>query len=316
MAISRREFCKGSLMASIAMAAGMKPEEAAAKTRKKVLKAERVLILSFDGIRVDAYHQAKTPNLDALAFEGCLSVTTRDVMPSITLPNYTSHFLGAGPEIHGVTDNGWQFNKHILPPVEVDEDGYFPSMFKVLKDKVPGIKIGFYCNWANLLYPLNPKSFDDQMVEKDELVYSNLYDRALNFMETYRNKPSLVFLYSVHTDAIGHKYKWMSQEYIKAIEEGDAEIGRLIERMKEEGLYDNTHILFISDHGGTGYGHGGVTEEEMTVPWSIKGPGIRKGIVISEPNNTVNTASTVLKLFDVKQPDCWTGEVPMSIFIK
>ena len=31
-------------------------------------------------------------------------------------------------------------------------------------------------------------------------------------------------------------------------------------------------------------------------------------------NNTVNTASTVLRLFGLDQPLSWTGEVPESIF--
>ena len=57
-----------------------------------------------------------------------------------------------------------------------------------------------------------------------------------------------------------------------------------------------------------------VSPEEMIVPWIIEGPGIKKGFTIEEANNTVNTASTVLKLFGVEQPLCWTGEVPMSIF--
>lgn len=63
------------------------------------------------------------------------------------------------------------------------------------------------------------------------------------------------------------------------------------------------------------YGHGGVTEEEMIVPWGIKGPGIKQGYRIEEPNNTVNTAATILYLFNVKKmPLSWTGKVPYSIF--
>jgi hypothetical protein len=46
----------------------------------------------------------------------------------------------------------------------------------------------------------------------------------------------------------------------------------------------------------------------------ISGPGIKKGFTITEPNNTVNTASTVLRLFGLPQPLSWTGEVPESIF--
>ena len=89
----------------------------------------------------------------------------------------------------------------------------------------------------------------------------------------------------------------------------------MLDFLKKEGLYEETHIMWITDHGGIGKGHGGVSPEEMIVPWVIKGPGIKKGFTITEANNTVNTASTVLKLFGVEQPLCWTGEVPMSIFL-
>ena len=84
--------------------------------------------------------------------------------------------------------------------------------------------------------------------------------------------------------------------------------------LKKEGLYEDSHLMFITDHGGINKGHGGVSPEEMIVPWVIKGPGIKEGFTIEEANNTVNTASTILKLFGVEQPLCWTGEVPMSIF--
>ena len=52
----------------------------------------------------------------------------------------------------------------------------------------------------------------------------------------------------------------------------------------------------------------------MIVPWGITGPDIKKGIILEEPNNTVNTAATILYLFKVKKPLPWVGEVPFSIF--
>jgi hypothetical protein len=52
----------------------------------------------------------------------------------------------------------------------------------------------------------------------------------------------------------------------------------------------------------------------MEVPWLIKGPGIKKGAKLTEPNNTVNTAATIAFLFGCEPPLSWTGEVPLSIF--
>ena len=307
---------KRSLAAGLALGAtALDPLPAEARRVKKTRspKAKRVLIMTFDGIRVDALEQANTPNIDILIREGSASFATRDVMPSITLPNYTSHLCGAGPEVHGVADNRWKVDDFKLTAVEKDAEGYFPSSFQVLKDQVKGIRTAFYHNWKPLILPYNPKVFDDTLCVGDP-DYDQLWDRAMVFLKDHKDEPSFVFLYNVHTDHIGHKHQWMSPEYIQSIEEGDVQVGRMLEFLKAEGMYDDSHIMFISDHGGIAYGHGGVSPEEMIVPWVIKGPGIKKGFTITEANNTVNTASTVIRLFGAEQPLCWTGEVPESIF--
>lgn len=317
MPVSRRDFIKKSVTAGIALgtatALPISASPAPGGRRRKIKPAKRVIIFTFDGIRVDGLKTASTPTIDALISTGAASFATRDVMPSVTLPNYTSHLLGAGPEVHGVANNSWTVDKFDLPAVVRDEEGYFPSVFQVLKENVPGIKTAFYYNWKPLSRPYNPKYFDEDFSAGDE-EYAMLCDKAMDFIRANSDEQMFMFLYTVHTDSVGHHHSWMSPEYIESIEEADAEIGRVVEMLKAEGLYEDTHLMFISDHGGVGNGHGGVSEVEMIVPWVIAGPGIRKGFEITEPNNTVNTASTVLSLFGVEQPLCWTGEVPQSIF--
>lgn len=276
-------------------------------------KAKRIVMIALDGISVDGFQKAQTPHIDAMLAEGALSLQTRVVMPSVTLPNWTSHLTGSGPEQHGVVNNEWQIDKISLPAIETDPQGYYPSVFKVLKDQIPGVRTAFYYNWINLFYPHNKKHFDEvSYLENDGYVPN--YEKALSFIRSNRKSPTLVFLYSVHTDHAGHKHTWMSPEYIRSIEEADTEIGKFIEQMKQDGLYADTHFMFLSDHGGTGYGHGGVSTDEMIVPWGITGPGVKKGFVITEPNNTVNTAAVILELFRAEKPAAWIGEVPESIF--
>lgn len=276
-------------------------------------KSKRVVIIALDGISVEGYEKANTPNLDALMSEGAFSLNTRVVMPSVTLPNWTSQLTGSGPEQHGVVNNGWEINKYVLPPVEKDADGYYPSVFKVLKEKMPEIKTAFYYNWINLFYPYNKKYVDEvSYLEKDQYIPN--YRKAMDFIIENQKKPTFVFLYSVHTDHAGHGHGWMSPEYIRSIEEADVQIGKFISEMKEKGLYEDTNIMFLSDHGGIKNGHGGVTVDEMIVPWGVTGPKIKKGLKIQEPNNTVNTGAVILRMFKVKQPLSWTGEVPESIF--
>lgn len=274
---------------------------------------KRVIMIALDGISVEGYQKANTPNIDALMAEGALSLETRVVMPSVTLPNWTSQLTGSGPEQHGVVNNGWQIDKIVLPAVEKDAEGYYPSVFKILKEQVPNVKTAFYYNWINLFYPYNKAYFDEvSYLEEDQYIPN--YKKAMDFIVEHKKQPTLVFLYSVHTDNAGHEHGWMSPEYIQSIEEADVQIGKFINEMKEKGLYKDTHFLFLSDHGGIDLGHGGTTVNEMIVPWGITGPGIKTGMKITEPNNTVNTGAVLLHLFGARQPLSWTGEVIGSIF--
>ncbi|MFR8655578.1 MAG: alkaline phosphatase family protein [Bacteroides caccae] len=318
MKITRRNFLKKGLAGTLFLGAATLPQPlqaiAASTSMAASRRAKRVVLISLDGICVAGFRQAKTPHLDTLLSEGVLSTETRVVMPSVTLPNWTSHLTGSGPEQHGVANNAWTVDKYKLPAIEKDVDGYYPSVFSVLKQAIPQAKTAFYYNWGPLINPYNRQYLDEiSYLEKD--AYIENYEKAFNFLVENRETPTLVFLYSVHTDHAGHKYKWMSSEYIRSIEEADVEIGKFLDKMKQEGLYEDTHFMFLTDHGGIEYGHGGLSTDEMIVPWGITGPKIKKKMKMEEPNNTVNTASVILHLFRVEQPAGWTGEVPKSIFL-
>jgi predicted AlkP superfamily pyrophosphatase or phosphodiesterase len=274
----------------------------------------RVLIIGLDGFSSEGFKTAKHPNLDKMVADGVLSLTTRPVMPSITLPNWTSHMTGSGPEEHGITSNDWTMEKHPLTPIATDKEGYYPSIFKVLKDEVPSSKIAYYYNWKELINPINKKYLDEVNFEENDRYQEN-YSKAYDFLLKNKQSPTLVFLYRLHTDHAGHSFKWMSPEYIKAIEDADVEIGILLNKLKTAGIYKDTHFLLITDHGGINQGHGGVSMSEMQVPWAITGPQIRKRGLITEFNSNKNTALVLAKIFGVsKLPAAWTGVVPNAIF--
>lgn len=323
MSQTRRQFLRQGVAAIAGLATASitttvsgneatRPEHQRRK-RNKHPKANRVLMIALDGISLEGFHKAHTPNIDALLADGILSTETRVVMPSVTQPNWMSHLSGSGPEIHGVDRNDWLLDRFVLPAVTTDDDGYYPTLFKVLKDEVPGMKTAFYYNWKELINPYNTRYLDEVSFEENYGYVGN-YAKARAFLKENADSPTVAFLYTVHTDHAGHEHAWMSPEYIASIEEADVNIGKLIQQLKDDGLYDSSHIMFLTDHGGIDHGHGGMTVNEMIVPWGIKGPGIAKGKKMTEPNNTVNTASVILNLFGVRQPLYWTGEVPYSIF--
>ena len=159
---SRRTFFKQGLAGALALGSASLPVSAAAMTDGVgKAKAKRVVLISLDGICVEGFLKARTPNLEALLADGSLSLDTRVVMPSVTLPNWTSHLTGSGPEQHGVVDNSWEISKFKLPAIHTDSDCYYPSVFKILKDAVPQMQTAFYYNWINLFYPYNKKYLDE-----------------------------------------------------------------------------------------------------------------------------------------------------------
>jgi len=102
-------------------------------------------------------------------------------MPSITLPNWTSHLTGSGPEEHGITSNDWTMEKHALTTIETGKDGYYPSIFKVLKDEVPSSKIAYYYNRKELINPINRKYLDEVYFE-EKGQYQQSYQKAYDFL--------------------------------------------------------------------------------------------------------------------------------------
>jgi predicted AlkP superfamily pyrophosphatase or phosphodiesterase len=278
--------------------------------------AKRVVIIGLDGFSVDGFKTARHPNLDKMIADGVLSLTTRPVMPSVTLPNWTSHLTGSGPEEHGITSNSWTLQDHSLQALDIDQDGYYPSIFKVLKEKVPQVQTAFYYNWPALINPFN-KNYLDEITFQGNDGYDSIYGKAFDFIVRNQRKPTLVFLYSVHTDHAGHSNGWMSPQYIHSLQNADTAIGAFLDKLRVQGLYDDTHFILITDHGGINKGHGGTTMEEMQVPWAATGPKIKKLGLSTMYNSNKNTAMVIAKLFDLNMqelPKCWTGNLPGDIF--
>ncbi|MGJ1483229.1 alkaline phosphatase family protein [Sphingobacterium multivorum] len=279
------------------------------------LKAQRIVIIALDGFSTEGFKGSKHPNIDQLFDKGLITLSSRPVIPSVTLPNWTSHLTGQGPEEHGITANNWTLSKHPLKAIEIDTDGFSPSIFKLLKDKKPNAKTAFYYNWAELINPINQKYLDEVSFEEDDK-YKNNYSKALKFIGENKNDPTLVFLYSVHVDHAGHGYGWMSPEYIAVIEEVDVEIGKFVQKLKDQNLYDDTYFLLLSDHGGIAKGHGGVSMNEMQIPFGITGKKIKNlGMTDAFFNSNRNTSRILAKIFGIKDlPKSWTGIAPTEMF--
>jgi len=72
---------------------------------------------------------------------------------------------------------------------------------------------------------------------------------ALNSLDRYGAQRFFAFFHFGDPDAAGHKHGENSQDYSNAIVEVDRWLGRIVEKLKQLGIYERTRIYVTSDHG-------------------------------------------------------------------
>lgn len=74
-------------------------------------------------------------------------------------------------------------------------------------------------------------------------------ERAIKELEERKDNRFLFFVHFAEPDHAGHKSGENSQDYTDAIKDTDVWTGKLIEKLKELGLYEKTLVYIVSDHG-------------------------------------------------------------------
>lgn len=104
--------------------------------------------------------------------------------------------------------------------------------------------------------------------------------------------------------------KRIMAHYYGAITHIDHHIGRIIALLKEKGLYDNTLILFTSDHGEyMGFHHlllknNHLYDPLMRIPLMVKYPGNPKSRRIAALSDNTQIATEMLRLCGLTPPPC------------
>jgi len=132
-------------------------------------------------------------------------------------------------------------------------------------------------------------------------------DEAVRYISS--DRPDFAFVYFGTLDPAGHRYGFMSDGYLAQLERIDGALGMLL-----GALPDNTTVLLTSDHGGHDHDHGTDCPEDMTVPWMIAGPGIRRGYEIKTPVSLLDTAPTLARVLGVTPHPDWEGQCVQEFF--
>lgn len=298
------------LLSGILFLASCTPD-APRKVKPKTESVKHVVIIGVDGMSPNGILNASTPHMDFIMENGSYTLHARAVLPTSSSSNWASMIMGAGPEQHGITSNGWERDDLILPPVTTGPDNeVFPTIFGVIRDQKPDAEIGAIYHWGGY----------GRLFEKAAVNYDIHVDGEVETAETAceyikEKKPTFTFIHLDHVDGAGHGAGHGTPEYYKAVERADSLIGNIFKAIHDAGIEKETLILITADHGGIGTGHGGETLAEIEIPFILFGKNIKKGKEIMDMVYTYDNAATVAFALNIEQPQAWIGRPVKSAFV-
>ena len=206
-----------------------------------------VILVSIDGFRADYLQRGATPTLSALAADGA-SGALRPSFPSVTFPNHYTLVTGKHPDHHGIVGNSMVDPELGRFTMASKEAAWWSQAEPIW---ITAEKAGLTS--ATMFWPgsesenagLRPtywRAFDK------ELSGDARVDQLLTWLDQPR-RPDIATLYFNIVDSAGHEYGPDAPETLAATTSVDASIARLIEGLKARGLYDNTVLVIVSDHG-------------------------------------------------------------------
>ncbi|MBI4527997.1 MAG: alkaline phosphatase family protein [Deltaproteobacteria bacterium] len=247
-------------------------------------RIRHVIIVSVDGLMPAVYvspdaYGLQLPTLREMARNGAWSQGARSVFPSVTYPSHTSIATGTNPLTHGIFSNiafdplgknngGWRwYTEDIQAPTLWDAararglttalvswpvtvgaraTAVVPEIWRAgTEDDVkliralatPGILEAVEKRFPRFRAGYTPPRVKDE----------SLTDIAVHLIETLR--PNLLMLHIFQVDNEQHAGGPFSARAIAAIENAERQIDRVITAAKNAGIWRETVLLVVSDHG-------------------------------------------------------------------
>lgn len=252
----------------------------------------KVLLILCDGMRADATEKCAHPYFCKMRESGAWSLNASTVMPSITLPCHVSLFCSVDPTRHGILGN--TYTEQVRP---------VKGLCEQLSDA--GKSCAFFYNWEELRDLSRPGSLIYSHYDSGlKLGFEKASERCAESAAEYlpKNKPDFSFLYFGFPDEAGHKYGWMTDEYMYAVNK----CWELIEKVCSV-LPDDFQVIVTADHGGHDRIHGADIPEDMTIPVLATGSAFA-GVGEMGNVNIKDIAPTVAELLGATSNSDWEGK--------
>ena len=180
--------------------------------------------------------------------------------------------------------------------------------------------------WAAMTYANSFNSVDADRFKPKGYLTDYWTDESVNVIKANKNRPFFLYLahWGPHTplqatredyEAVGDIKPHRKRVYAGMVRAIDRSVGRILDTLEEEGLSDNTMVIFTSDNGGAGYI--GIPEVNqpfrgwkitmfeggLRVPMMIKWPRkIAAGTVVETPVAHIDVMPTIAAAAGASQP--------------
>lgn len=309
-----------------------------------------VILVSIDTLRADhlgayGYRKVSTPNIDALV-RGRAKFTNVVCQVPLTLPSHTTLFTSTYPWENGIEENAQHVPAGIVTLASVlRSQGYQTAAFigSVFLEKQMGLDQGFDVYDSPFAFeafsPLSGEMFLGG-VSKSGYAAREARDGALvvaaarRWLSAHRTRPAFVFLHLFDMHQPYSQPASVAREL--GISRYDAQllyidrlIGVLRRSLEQDGLWDRSLVVLLSDHGESLGEHGEanhgyfIYQSTLWVPLLMHWPASasRGSSVISNPAGLIDVAPTILDFLHIPAPRTFHGRsllrdtsVPQAVY--
>jgi arylsulfatase A-like enzyme/Flp pilus assembly protein TadD len=288
--------------------------------------APNIILITLDTVRADrmGFLGSKlglTPQLDALASQGVVFEHAYSQAP-ITPVSHATILTGTFPQYHGIRNFGDRLPPTVpfLPDI-LHSQGYHTGAFvgSIILDPKNGFASGFERGFD--VY--NAGFHRQKTAERREASMQRRGEVTLGYVLEWlgQQKGGPFFLWFHLWDAHDpynppepFRSRFPNAPYNGSIAYVDATVGKLLDYLRTQGLYDNTLIAVAADHGESLGEHGELThsiflyDSTIHVPLLLKLPGNRSaGQRVSATASLVDLAPTLIDSLGQTPPQSMQG---------
>lgn len=338
--MNRRNFLKAAGLGAVSLAV---PNHALASTHKK----PNILFILIDDMGWpdlacfgSKFHE--TPNIDRLARQGMKFTDAYAACP-VCSPTRASIMTGQYPARVGITDfipGHWRpYEKLVVPENRLQLPLESVTLGEVMKEQ--GYATCYIGKWhlGGRDHSPDKQGFDKVILgvkNRNDKQVSGFTDQAIKFIEERKDEPFFLYLshHTVHIKLeapkeLVEKYKKKPKPpagvnnpvYAAMVEHLDTHTGRILKKLDDLSLAENTIVIFFSDNGGLRQAYGGykgprqivssnaplrdekgtLYEGGIRVPLIVRWPGVIKpGAECSVPVTSVDFYPTFLDVLSAK----------------